>query len=325
MSKKDIDYVLKKETTGYVLPLLDTEYRRFNKIRVSYKKVCKKIDKVPHDSLLARILNDLKEVGIVEKKEVKQEKGMPQTFYRISPKFKEIIWPMITKFTDKLLMDAYPLDQIISQSRITFYGLKNGVFVPPLKPENREFQYFTPEYIKLSKTGLTMNDFFAYKEGIFKGKERKSIGITEALDIITNKILELKKEYRLKELNKSYRKRLKEIKLKKLKLFFKKYSNIFLALLNESDPDKERIEQFILHPQILLVFDETYGKDIDRSSFIEKCHTLSSEEKNQVMEFLLTIIKDTIELYPTNVVIVCKTFSGKIIDEYKNDITKYLK
>ena len=362
MTKNDTDSILRKKPISDILPLIDTEYKRFNEIYKYYKKV-REIGKA-HSSQLAKVLNDLVKVGIIEKKEEKQEKGKSWTFYRISPRFKELIWPMIIKFTDKLLMDTYPPDQIVSLSKSTFYGLKDGIFMPPVNSKNLTFRYFTPEYIKLSKTGLSINDLFEIKDGIWKGKIREKIGISEALETIMNKLLELKKEHRKKELKINFNKRLKKAKNKSVKSFLKHYSEVLLHIINSTDPDKEFLKKFItVGGHRTISFSNISSEDIDRIReilpkkeknlsvdqlkekykdgilvfncqglelwsknyyYFKDVNNLSSKEKNEVVKFLLKVIKDTIHLYPTNIIILTKSFSGKVIDNYKVDIMKYL-
>jgi len=319
--KITLNKLLKSREIALVLSQLNTkEFKKFSNIKNSLIELYKNlqlrgIDKDKSrlaDKQIASALKNLQKVSVIEKKKGKHRKD---SGYRLQIEPKDFIYSTITRFTDNLFIESYLDKHIIGRPGVTYYGLKSDVFSPEKNSP--------PEYQKLFHNGLTVNDLFEIKEGIGKGQLKKWIGINDAFRVITEKLLEIKKEHRFKVLKENFEIRYKKVKIRKLKVFLRTYENVLLHFLNHTDCDEDWIKKHIFVPQMFIVAE--YDSIMVDKFFVNKIIKFSNEEKNQIIEFLFNVFQDTSDLYPTDIVIVCKTFKGKIMDEYKIDATKYLK
>lgn len=234
-----------------------------------------------HERQLTRELRHLR-----KHKLLKKENGR----YTLNPHFRH----EIARSTDSLVLKSYRTENIVVFPRSTFYGLKKNVFVP-VPPEDPRSPLFTKESLYGVEARLTIEDIFG---------ERRSVSFQDAVDKIVDKLLEIKKMHRLKILGKNYEKRLNGPRPKKTKIIklLRKHNGIFLSVLNFCDWDKDKEKNI-----------DDVKELVD--NFADLIVKLNRMEKTFITNFLWGVLDDTRDLYPTDVAIVARSFSGAFIGE----------
>ena len=254
-------------------------------LKLRYSELREKLGGEDYERPLTRELGHL-----CKHKLLKKEDG----HYMLNPDFRREAAGEIAKSTDSLVLRSYRPENIIEFPRSTFYGLKKNVFVP-VSPKDPRSPLFTKESLYGVEARLTIEDVFG---------ERKSVSFQDAADKIVDKLLKVKKMHRLKILRKNYEKRLNGLRSKKTKMIklLRKHKSIFLVVLNYCDWGKDKEKNI-----------DDVKELVD--NFADLKVKLNRVEKTFITNFLWGVLDDTQDLYPADVAIVARSFSGAFIGE----------
>ena len=165
-------------------------------------------------------------------------------------------------------------------------------------------------------------------EEIIYKYQNERISFKQIQENILNKLLELKKENRFNELEKTFKSLIKE-EDKKIKRILNEFRKEFLLILNHCDIDKVWLEEtiFKFHGYGRGLFStigiseeasEKAKKDYETKwkrniKFSKAMDKLNKEEKESVLDFLIKVLEINIELYPTHVTLLSRVNSSDIM------------
>jgi len=242
------------------------------------------------DTEIGRGLKDLMHVGFVGK----NRKGG----YKLTGKCKTLALNEAARFTDRFRLSGYPSNRIIHNQRSTLYGLESTNLLV-----DQQLRFF-----------LRPDDMFTTKQGIFAGKMKSSISIWEALQIINDKVIQIKKAFRLKALDKAYEMKLTDIRGRIVKVVLRRFKNELLSFLNHCDIGEGWVDETLRNP---LSF---YGRGVSdklRSELLATAITnLNKKDKTTFRNFLLYIVRICESSYPTAVTVVTNSSIGLMIEDF---------
>lgn len=156
-------------------------------------------------------------------------------------------------------------------------------------------------------------------ENIIQKHRNENINFKEAGENLVQKLLELKKNHRRREMEREYTISLSG-KNGKVKRILKKFKEEFILILNHCDMDKIWIEETIFKFYGVgrglysisgaLANEEKWKRN---EQFAKSINKLDEQEKRKVIDFLIEVVEKNIDLYPTHVSLLCRTGSQDIM------------
>lgn len=159
-------------------------------------------------------------------------------------------------------------------------------------------------------------------EEIIHAHRNSSITFKEAGENFVQKLLELKKKHRYGELEKTYNTLLKNKEKGKTKKVLKEFKEELVLILNHCDISKGWLEETIFKFYgIGRGLYSTSGALADKEKwkrngqFYNAVSKLNKNEREQVINFLMEVLKENIVLYPTRTTFICRAHSHDTFPE----------
>jgi len=165
-------------------------------------------------------------------------------------------------------------------------------------------------------------------ESVINAHRNTQISFKETGENFVQKLLELKKEYRFKEMERTYNFLLKNGK-GKTKRILKEFKEEFISIMNHCDIDKVWLEEtiFKFHGQGRGLFSTIgiseeatkeakgeYEKKWERNiKFRKVVDKLEESDRKTILDFLIEVIEKNLDLYPTHVSVLCRVSSSDIM------------
>jgi len=168
-------------------------------------------------------------------------------------------------------------------------------------------------YSGLMDKGAKPEDLF---KRIITSHRNAMIEFKELGGNIAKYLIELKREYRRKEIAGTFNEKLKELPKNEIKYNLSRFKKGFVGILAHTDHDKDFLGEsiFVFYGVGVGGYSRNENPRLFRS-FYKFVKSLSSKKKDKILGFLWDVFKENLELYPTRVAFICRGHSIDLFPE----------
>lgn len=233
---------------------------------------------------ISRAIHDLEKMGVIEvKRKVKEKRGTEATLVLKRDLDAKLMQMFITegrKLAEKAEIAMYPASQVVSLGNATIYGIKRERF---------DFDV----------------DMAITRELVKRVKQRKvSLNLKHYTEFLVDALTKVKLDMRREELRKTY----EEKRPTGLLLTYKEF---FIAFLNHTDIEAGWIKRMLFDDcrrKSALCFESEWDGKQFSPEFIEAIISTTKGEEGEITDFLIEVVRENIEWYPTRVMAVVRSY-----------------